>query len=247
MEEPERKSMLHFVESNRASDICRLIYCAKTNESSDHVLKAFSLAAKEYSSEAVTGLLLVYPQYLVHLIEAPEEEIFQLCRYLFVKCSPFTGRTKCFPAQVEAGGRFFNKWYGRKASEYNFTQEKQPPNDNLEDNFEIASTTYKRTLLNLYQFYRELRLLSDKNHKLMVERLESLNEDGHRLLACSATMEFILNSRWGQSVQELTDHFLNPVSVDPNTAWPIPKITLPRVDFQKIDGMKNELKRSSTS
>lgn len=78
----------------------------------------------------------------------------------------------------------------------------------------------------------------------MVELLESLHEDGHYLLADEATMEFILNSCWGQSLQELTDRFLNPISIDPNTTWPFPKVTIPRVDFQKIDQMKDTLQKS---
>lgn len=169
MEEPQRRSMLNFVEGNRVSDICRLVYCAKINESSENVLKAFSTAAKEYFSESVTGLLLIYPQYMIHLIEGPEEEIFQLCRHLFDKCYRFIESTKCFPVQVEIVGRFFDKWYARKASEYYHSRtDKLSTNNILDDNFENASAIYKKTLINLYKFYRELRLLSNKNHVIII-------------------------------------------------------------------------------
>ncbi|XP_020709025.2 uncharacterized protein LOC110117103 [Athalia rosae] len=246
MEAPQRKSMLNFVEGNRVSDICRLVYCAKMkSQFSENVLKSLNTSTKEYniSSDFITGLLLVYPNCMVHLIEAPEEEIFQLCRHLFITCSHLIGQTKCFPIQVEVVGRFFDKWYARKASQSQVNWAEVPEGEKgrvcLEDHFENASKIYETTLINLYKFYKELRLLSNKNHTMMVEQLEALNEDGHPLLPDGATMDFILNSSWGQSLEEITNRFLYPVSIDPNTAWPFPKVTVPRINFHKIDEIKD--------
>ncbi|XP_015595474.1 uncharacterized protein LOC107267838 [Cephus cinctus] len=243
MEEPKRRSVLDFMRSGRRLDTCRLVFCAKITVPAEEILKVYTAFAKETFPDTVSGLLLVYPDYVLHLIESSEDEIFQLClnfQNIHPNC---LGVSRCFPVQTDVRNRFFDRWYAIRVITYNLT-DADTALVNVKDNFEDITKIYKETVVGLYRLYHELRMCNVTSTVRFMEKLESLKEDGHPLLPQDTALEFILNSRWGDSLQTLIDNYWNPTYPDENDdIWPFSEVTLPCVDFNEIESIKMELKK----
>lgn len=154
MEERRTYSVLDFVRSQKSSDLCRFIFCARIT-SPDELLRLFARCRNESSASSVTGLLLVYQRYVVHLLEAPEDETFEMCSR-FVDAEPSClGDSKCFPTQANVDERFFDKWRARKIAGDCETVEKY--DDEVVESFEAAKDIYCKLFEDLHGFCDELR------------------------------------------------------------------------------------------
>ena len=153
MDELRSYSVLDFVRSQKDSALCRFIFCGSTTFTSEQTLKLFSHYAKDnFGANSVTGLLLVYPEHIVHLLESAEDKIFQVCSD-FANVQPkWLEDCKCFPIDITIGERFFGKWHARKIIG-NCNNETLKTNEDLENVKEI----YYKLVNNLYSFCNELR------------------------------------------------------------------------------------------
>ncbi|XP_012271587.1 uncharacterized protein LOC105694971 [Orussus abietinus] len=249
MVEPKRKSMLDFMRLNKRYDVCRLIYLARIVPSHEEdILKVFVNFAKEVFPDSVSGLLLVYPGYVLHLVESSEAEVFRVCSKFLDSHPDVFGASRCFPVQVEVRNRFFARWYARRVTRYvpSLPPVPAPLIRQVPDTFDNIARTYEETIVNLYKFYHELRMTSVTNHIRFMEKLESLYE-GHPLLPEKAVVDFILNSRWGDSLQLLIENYRNPTFYDDDDIWPFSETTFPRIESQEIGHREEDSKAISES
>lgn len=151
MEEPVRKSVLDQIRETGRSNLCRLIFCAKIT-SCAHTVRLFDIAIKEKSSQHITGLLLVYSNFVIHILEASEYEIFRFCNDIFSANSEIITNVKCLYVQ-NGTKRFFKKWHSKKMNDRALRDEEF---ETIEDNFENASNICKTMVLDLHKLYIEL-------------------------------------------------------------------------------------------
>ncbi|CAD1468208.1 unnamed protein product, partial [Heterotrigona itama] len=186
--------------------VCRLIFCAKIADY-ENIIHLFDNLIKKNITQHITGLLLVYSDFMIHLIEASEEDIFQLCREVFTNNSSRMTNIKCLYMQNNAKKRFFKEWYFKKMKNNTLEDDKLKE---LEDNFENVSSTYEAVVGNLFKLYIKLW------HKLRLGSYENFNEyldlivvNGHPNIPSRRNIKFILQSVWGYNLTTLVENYYN--------------------------------------
>lgn len=147
-----RKSVLDRVRESKRFHLYRLIFCAKITNY-ENIVQLFNAAIKERYSQHVTGLLLVYSDFVIHLIEGSEDEVFRLCNEIFTANAEIITNTKCLYVQSNSKKRFFQKWYFKRMNDCTLKDEEP---ETFEDTFENACNIYKIITLNLHKLYTEL-------------------------------------------------------------------------------------------
>ncbi|XP_012152447.2 uncharacterized protein LOC105664084 [Megachile rotundata] len=198
--EVARISVLDYIREMKKPTVCRLILCAKITNN-EKIIKWINLVMKENSTEHVTGLLLINSDFLIHLIEASEDEVFQLCNKLFLINSSVVKNIKCIYIQNNAK-RLFEAWYFRKLNDKIFKGD-----ETCEDTFETASSTYKKIILNLHKLYWELRNVT--NREILIEQLDLISTKGHSCIPSMKDIEFVLQSSWGYDLTKLINDYFN--------------------------------------
>ncbi|XP_044735742.1 testis-expressed protein 47-like [Chrysoperla carnea] len=108
--------------ANRVTFIHRVIYVGDHSFTEDpSIAEAFGTAMKLLEGrgwEPLSGLLLYYERYYIHMIEGPEESIMRHLKRVFLnpKYSPHLKRGKIVVAYHNINQRFFKKWGARTAS-----------------------------------------------------------------------------------------------------------------------------------
>lgn len=151
MEEPVRKSALDHIREIKRFNLCRLIFCAKVKNGED-IIQLFDVIIKEKFSQRITGLFLIYSDFVIHLIEAAEDDVFRLCNEVFNNVSKIMTNIKCLYIQNDAK-RFFKKWHFKIMKDCTLKDEKL---ETIEDSFENVSTIHKNIILNLHKLYNQL-------------------------------------------------------------------------------------------
>lgn len=176
MNAPNTRSILDYVGLKKNSELCRFVYFGSTRLAADEILKFFGKYAREnFADGAVTGLMLVYPNFMIHLMESSEQEIFQACSCLINFEPKILGLCKYFPMETSVGAdeRFFEKWYGRKVIDDDDDDEKSGSGINNDgddvvaedfESFERVTNTYGSLMKSLYALYEELREAKTKSH-----------------------------------------------------------------------------------
>ncbi|CAK9828288.1 hypothetical protein ANTRET_LOCUS5844 [Anthophora retusa] len=185
------------------SDVCRLIFCAEITDC-ENIAQLFDNVIKKNFSQSITGLLLIYFDFVVHLIEGVEDDVFRLCHEVFTINPEIMTNIKCLYIQNNAK-RFFQKWYFKRMSDHTL---KNNELENLEDNFENASGIYKTTILNLCKLYIELwntwRL---KNDEILFNQLSLMSVKGHPNIPSKGDIKFVLRSCWGYNLVTLVKDY----------------------------------------
>lgn len=145
--------------------VCRLIFCAKIADY-ENIIQLFDNLIKKNITQHITGLLLVYSDFMIHLIEASEDDIFQLCHKVFTNNSSIITNVKCLYMQNNAKKRFFKEWCSKKMKDNTLEDDELKE---LEDNFENVSSTYKAVVVDLFKLYIELW------HKLQLRNYVSID------------------------------------------------------------------------
>ncbi|XP_076649002.1 uncharacterized protein LOC143356854 [Halictus rubicundus] len=214
MEEPVRKSLLDSIREVKKRNICRLIYCAKITNC-EHIAPLFDTTIKDKSSQYITGILFVYSDYVIHLIEGLEDDLFQLCNEVFIISPDIIINIKCLYIQNDSKNRFFKKWHFKRM---NYCDSKTEKLDMFDDTFENISNIYKTVILNLHKLYIELwNVYRFKNHQKFIEELDSVSREGHPCIPSKANIEIILKSRWGYDLRTLVKDYCDlkyPINFD---------------------------------
>lgn len=146
------RKCISYYNSEMNTFVCRLIFCAKIADY-ENIIQLFDNLVKKNVTQHFTGLLLVYSDFMIHLIEASEDDIFELCREVFTNNSSIITNIKCLYMQNNAKKRFFKEWYFKKMKDNTLDDDKLKE---LEDNFENVSSTYEAVVVNLFKLYIEL-------------------------------------------------------------------------------------------
>lgn len=130
----------------------RLIFCAKITDY-ENIIQVFDNSIKKNITRHITGLLLVYSDFVIHLIESSEDGGFQLCHEVFINNSGIMTDIKCLYIQNDANKRFFKKWYFQRMNDDALKNDEL---EKLEDSFENICSIYEVIILNLFKLYIEL-------------------------------------------------------------------------------------------
>ncbi|XP_063995895.1 uncharacterized protein LOC135173145 isoform X2 [Diachasmimorpha longicaudata] len=115
MEAPPKRTVFDAVSSIEQTSICRLIYFAQI-KSHQQVLTFFSDYSTNSFFDRISGLLLVYPSSVLHLVEADEETIYTTCLDLIMTEANGLTICRCLPVHVSTSGRLFPRWFMRKVN-----------------------------------------------------------------------------------------------------------------------------------
>ncbi|XP_043280918.1 uncharacterized protein [Venturia canescens] len=231
MEEVNTRSIFGHVSLENKSELCRLLFFGEIELSNDDVLKIYCEYAREHFSDRVTGLMLVYPNYMIHLMESTEEEIFQACLCLTNFKPKLLGISKYFPMEISVGERFFKKWYGRKVVDSLGSE--NPCKEIDRENFEEVTNAYRNLMKNLYTFYNELRDVKTKSHACLMKRLEDLASVGDTThLPEEKTIKVLVESSWGESLEQIVDDYWTGISSEEkdDNIWPFPENQCPPIE-----------------
>lgn len=132
--------------------VYRLIFCAKITDC-ENIVEVFDNSIKKNITQHITGLLLVYSDFVIHLIESLEDDGFRLCHEVLINNSGIMTDIKCLYVQNDANKRFFKKWYFQRMNDDALKNDEL---EKLEDNFENICSIYEVIILNLFKLYIEL-------------------------------------------------------------------------------------------
>lgn len=153
MEKPVKRTILDLL-GEKKPQICQLIVFTKITSSSDTVLNFFTHYFKNNYVDKVSGLLIVYPNYLTLLIESEEEIVFQVCRELLDNDLSDLKDARHFPININTTGRLFPHWYAKKITLHDF-----PSAENSIFDVKNIEPIYVEVLEQLYKFYSQFTTL----------------------------------------------------------------------------------------
>ncbi|XP_034176942.1 testis-expressed protein 47 isoform X1 [Osmia lignaria lignaria] len=242
--EPVRKSLLDVVKKNlrtagKITYLTRMVNIGmyggtdanleKKIESIIHDLQA------EYTNVPITGLLLVYPQYYVHVLEASEEIIYKQFKVLYGLHDFDLGKSIFLPSHHHAHQRFFTEWfyiYAIPPSLFDI-----PRSYELDDIKGQVSNCLKKV-------YRFCDSISNAAHDSLIPMQDVVSNMGDavtRVLPESTVIEYLLNAKTTilLSVEEyLKVHSKVPfINLYQDSIWP------PPYDFMFGDGCEKDVHR----
>ncbi|CAD6221340.1 GSCOCG00005156001-RA-CDS [Cotesia congregata] len=209
MNAPLKRTIFDIIKNKNL--VFKLIIFAKI-ESSNETIKLFEDTVKEYSDK-ITGLLLLYSNYILCLIESTEEVVYEfgsniLCNLNFCKC---------FPIHYSDTGRFFYKWYYREI----VSKSKNSASLNIKD-------IYNNAIINIYKFYWELTIT-----QFIEEKLDVLAREGNDRLPSGEILELLISNPSGYDLKSVIDNYYNNSEPEEDEIWPVQKINYPGVDIRR--------------
>lgn len=133
---------------------CRLIFCARITNAAEVARLFHNAMDKNNAMQPISGLLLVYSDFIIHLIEGTEDDVLRLCQLAFTVSPTAMTNVKCLYVQSSSKKRFFEKWYCKRMDDDSLNDD--DASEKLEDNLENAGVIYKTMVLNLCKLYSEL-------------------------------------------------------------------------------------------
>ncbi|XP_017890455.1 uncharacterized protein LOC108631215 [Ceratina calcarata] len=190
-----------------STSTCRLIFSARTTNTME-VARLFNNAIdKNNGKRSISGLLLIYTDFIIHLIEGTEDDVLRLCHDAFAIDSTAMTNVKCLYLQSDAKKRFFEKWCWKRMNDDVLNDD---ASTKLEDNFENATVAFKTMILNLCKLYAELSTIQrSMNHDNFTEHLDLVIVKGNPNVPSKRDVEFVLESRWGYDLVTLVNHYHN--------------------------------------
>ncbi|XP_014218380.1 testis-expressed protein 47-like [Copidosoma floridanum] len=191
MEEPKRKSFLDVVKHNlsladRSEPVTRFVYVGSYSGCRDDLQRWMKNNVKELNEEykkiVFTGLLLVYPESVVHLIEASEEAIYKHLQFVQKDKSSMLKNVILLPARYFLYMKYFSEWHMAYVT--------NPPMLFDQIDSQELEEVGKQIRNCLFKIYSLCEYLS--NHKKMIDHLKDLSELQH-LLPEVTVVEYILS------------------------------------------------------
>lgn len=231
MVEPTNKSMLDFLDRtlkilNRKTFIHRLIYIGEHSfperpgpDRLTTLQEAMQITVDDVNhdcwAEPITGVLLHYPNYFVHLIDGSENSLNNHLRSLLDNYGEKLGKMKLLVVYHHINQRFFDVWEARTGKPPTLL-EKINPRSNIDETFRYIDIC----LTKMYTLANQLRVQDDYDDVKTIRKLQDymiVNMPEYTLL------EFLLNSHYIQDVSEYTAGYLKKPIADfwERQIWPI--------------------------
>ncbi|KAI4502221.1 hypothetical protein M0802_002903 [Mischocyttarus mexicanus] len=234
MTETTRKSLLDVVEGNlkiinSSTYITRFLYFGEYFHSSDELQEVMGKIVNglnvNSNENLVTGLLLVYPKFYMHLLEAPEDIIYMHFKDIYEtknKEGKF-GKAIILPTYHHVYHRFFPSWYHVYTIAPSLLEKIE--NQTLEE--------IKKQITNCcMKFYHLCDYVSKANE--VAGLLFNLNKEIPEYLPEITVLEFLLNAK--SNVLTMVEDYLRIYMDVPfiqfygDTIWPPPSDNMPRYD-----------------
>ncbi|XP_068966281.1 uncharacterized protein [Bombus flavifrons] len=184
--------------------VYRLIFCAKITDC-ENIVQVFDNSIKKNITQHITGLLLVYSDFVIHLIESSEDDGFRLCHEVLINNSGIMTDIKCLYIQNDANKRFFKKWYFRRMNDDALKNDEL---EKLEDSFENICSIYEVIILNLFKLYIELwNKWKLENYENFNEYLDLIAVNGHLNIPSRRNIKLVLQSVWGYNLTSLVKDY----------------------------------------
>ncbi|XP_018339816.1 PREDICTED: uncharacterized protein LOC108747066 [Trachymyrmex septentrionalis] len=256
--EPVRKSVLDVIQRNlRVIDsktyITRVIYIGKYYETHEIFRKRMENIMRDLcvddDNSSITGLLVVYPLYYIHILEAWEDMIYkhyELINLMFVISDDVCrfGKTISLPSYHHVHQRFFSAWCHVYMIPLTLprTIEAQTLDDILKE--------VLKCLIKVYTFCEYIvNMMYEQSIAIKDVLLGDLGDKAARYLPESTVLKFLLsvNLPVFKSVEEYLQMYsdASPSAFwDDNNVWPPPCDIMPRdaFDGRKISDQRNSEK-----
>ncbi|KAL2729040.1 hypothetical protein V1478_006672 [Vespula squamosa] len=212
MAEAPRKSLLDVVETNLkiinySTYITRFSYLGEYFHSSEELQEVMKRIVKALhgnpDENLVTGLLLIYPKYYIHLLEAPEDVIYMHFKDICEcknKDKKF-GKAILLPTYHHAYQRFFIDWF------HVYTLAPSLLDKIEKQTLEDIKRQISNCCLKLYHLCDYLSRAMHDDANDVVEILFNLNEKVPQYLPESTVLEFLLNAK--SSVLKTVEDYLH--------------------------------------
>ncbi|XP_068100395.1 testis-expressed protein 47 isoform X1 [Hyperolius riggenbachi] len=201
------------------SVVHRLFYIAKIGPEmavykllTDHYEKLFHILLKHNLGESVSGLLLIYPSCVIHIIESTSEILYGIIQDLAHIQHSLLQEAKILVISHHVSGRLFPQWYFRLI---------RLPVQYLHDSArgkaeEMVVEDFLITLLKLGAFLSEILQPGSKGPG------ESLHELVPDLLVREEIINFLITSDRFQKPEDFLSQYSRTVntSCDPDCVWP---------------------------
>ncbi|XP_024947741.1 testis-expressed protein 47 isoform X1 [Cephus cinctus] len=246
MNVPIRQSYLDLVKRNlQAMDqvmfLTRIIYIGEYRCTSEELRQKMKNVmdhlANDHSDSPATGLLLVYQQYFIHILEATEEIIFRHFRLIYADGAMQIdlGRVICLPPYHHVYQKFFRRWFAVFA---------KPP-ILLEKLETTGLSEIEKQITNcLFKLYTLCEYILDTYGITSVSMEEVLSHLGEKVPQClpeSAVLEFLLkvDTPVLKDVEEYLELYMKVPQIDfyNDKIWP------PTCDFVPYDILDGNVPR----
>ncbi|XP_043491112.1 testis-expressed protein 47-like isoform X1 [Polistes fuscatus] len=239
MTETTRKSLLDVVEGNLKSInystyITRLLYFGEYFHSSDELQEVMGKIVNALNGNSnenfITGLLLVYPRFYMHLLEAPEDIIYMHFKDIYEnknKEGKF-GKAIILLTCHHVYHRFFIDWYHVYTLAPSLLEKIE--NQTLEE----IKKQISNCCIKFYHLCEYISTVMRENADEVAELLFNLNEKIPQYLPEMTVLEFLLNVK--SNVLTIVEDYLRIYSDVPfiqfygDTIWPPPTDNIPRYD-----------------
>ncbi|XP_015111765.1 testis-expressed protein 47 [Diachasma alloeum] len=227
MEAPPKRTILDVVNSLGETGICRLIYFAEI-KSHQQVLTFFNDYSTNSFFDRVSGLLLVYPTSVLHLVEADEETIYTICLDLIMNEANGLEVCRCLPVHVSTTGRLFPRWFMRKVN---------PPLGHcgvteFRDMVEMKKF-YFDVVDAFYKFYFELRG-GTANIEELKDKLDALtHQNTTSSIPSENSIKSLLKTPRGFELAALTENYWSGIVEKEDIIWPFPEIREPSISLSE--------------
>lgn len=158
--------------------------------------------------QPISGLLLVYSDFIIHLIEGTEDDVLRLCQLAFTVSPTAMTNVKCLYVQSSSKKRFFEKWYCKRMDDDSLNDD--DASEKLEDNLENAGVIYKTMVLNLCKLYSELSDIQQlRSCDNFTECLDPVIVKGNPNVPSKTEIQFVLESCWGHDLVTIANNYQN--------------------------------------
>ncbi|KAK9307288.1 hypothetical protein QLX08_002312 [Tetragonisca angustula] len=242
--EPVRKSLLDVIRKNilaagKVSYITRVVYIGEYTGTNWNIEKKMESIMEDleadYANNSISGLFLVYPDYYIHVLEAPEDIIYRHFKLLYSNESEDCkiGKAIFLPTYHHVHQRFFMKWYHAYTVPPTLLQPLK--------SYELSDIQHQMSIC-FNKIYTLCNHISnaDRDHLVpMQEVMRSLGDKLTRLYPESTLLEYLLNAESPVllTVEKYLDiHASVPlVNLYSDIIWPAPRDLIFCAEFEKED------------
>ncbi|XP_071797872.1 testis-expressed protein 47-like isoform X2 [Asterias amurensis] len=235
MYESARLNLLEVIEErnralNRKALLHRLVYIAKLSGKLDdkrdlgaHYEKKFKQWQSHFQGEGATGMLLVYPNHYVHLVESSNEMLMALIRNLgtmeLEKNDSLISQSKVLVISSNVPTRLFSQWSFRVLNLPASRLEEYETSESIEN----LAPECLSLMLKLGAYLAKQPKVTLKNV------MDSLHEKVPDLLIPQDLIGYLLHSQDLCSPKEFLDKFDKPLDIvlDSELVWPMPTRNFP--------------------
>ncbi|XP_011502646.1 PREDICTED: uncharacterized protein C7orf62 homolog [Ceratosolen solmsi marchali] len=238
MEEPKRKSFLDNLKEqlsliNRSTLTTRFLYIGEYKGSKNNLRKKMNLNVtelnEEYGEIVLTGFLLVYPKYFLHLIEASEEIIYRHLQAIFAAdFQEILGHVISLPTSYNIYKLYFSDWHYAFAANPPVLLSKIEQIELHEIHKQIKNCLFK-----MYSLSEYLMDVGNKSRNSFVEIIKNLETNASDYLPEVTIIEYLLSIETSV-LKDLRDYLkafndFPTINFYNDCIWPPPSSFAPRV------------------